>query len=171
MKIFILLSVSLSCASISWSNAKTYAIDRPGEFYEYDVEGSRGHQVRHWFARGIKNTISAPFRATRWVSVKIIRQSRGMVNAVERFFSNSRSINGQRSQIQYALNNWQTQLDHNNYHNLEGRDRDVSLMLIASDSWHLLKSALYNAGVRLPKETYRTLRAMVYGAFSCVAEK
>jgi hypothetical protein len=166
---FFALFISMACATASWGDIDKYS-DLKGEYYEYDLVGSPKDEAMHVVRHYAKQIATAPLRAVRWTCIKGHHTTKKIITTVRQFFSSSRSINGQRSQIQYALNNWQSELDHNNYNNLEGRDRDVSLTIIASDSWYLLKSALYNAGVRLPKETVKTLKSFVYGACNCVAE-
>lgn len=143
-----------------------YVEGKRGEYYEYDLEGSGKDQAIRELKHGGKVVLKAPLKACRFISGKTCQKSSRLYRKVRQFFGDSHSINGQRSEVRKALADWESQMHYNDYHHLEERDRQVSLGVIASDSWYLLKSSLYNAGVVLPKESYRTLKATVYGAFN-----
>lgn len=142
-----------------------------GEYLEYDLERSRAVMMRREISYHGKKIIKAPFKATRWISARIARGMRNAALSAQRFFSDSHSVSGRHREIARALDDWQSQLYYNDYHNIEGRDRQTSLLAIAGDSWFLLKRSLYTAGVILPRESWRTLKAGVYGAFNILIDE
>lgn len=169
-KLFAMIFIALVAAH-AWSEPRHLSNKELGEYLEYDLEGSKRAIIRRELSYHTKQIIKAPFKATRWVSRRVVRGIRGAVVSVRGFFSESRSVSGRRADISRALDDWQSQLYYNDYHNLEGRDRQVSLLAIAGDSWFLLRRSLYTAGVILPRESWRTLKAGVYAAFNVLVDE
>ncbi len=145
-----------------------YKREEIGQYYEYDMEGSRAHMIWHKLRGHAKSAAGVPFKSVRWSVGKAHRSTVAMVKSVKLFLSPSHSINGRRTAIQNALDDWERHLPYNDYRHLAHRENSVALTDIASDSWLLLKKSLYNAGVVLPRESYRTLKALIKGALKTV---
>ncbi|MCA9508926.1 MAG: hypothetical protein KC505_10945 [Myxococcales bacterium] len=164
MKVFFLVSFCF-CVT-SWSETKHISNNEIGEYLEYDLERNKAAILKREAKYHGAKIIKAPLIATRKINKKVANKISQTKNSIKLFFSSSRSVSGNRSAIPHALENWQSTFYYNDYRNLERRDQPVSLMSIAGDSWYLLKRSLYTAGVVLPRESWRTLKSLVYGAFN-----
>lgn len=160
--------MAVSVAKISFADTNFYKRDEVGQYYEYGMEGSRKHMIWLMSKKHAKSVLGFPLKGVRWSVGKAHRGTRAVVSEVKLFFSSSRSTSGHRTAMALALDDWERQLPYNDYSHMARRENTVLLSDIASDSWLLFKRSIYNAGVVLPRESYRTVKALIKGALKTV---
>lgn len=145
-----------------------YSEKQIGEYYEFDIEGTRGDQVRRAVTYHTKQVIKAPFHAVGFVYRTTTGAVKRSLKEIELFLSDSRSVTGKRRQLKQALGEWAVDPMVEGYLIEHDRDAGSNCFLgIPSAALKLLKNSLYSVGIALPRGTWRTIKSFAQGTCDC----
>ena len=141
-----------------------YKTDQIGEYYEYDIEGSAKDQALRKFRRKSKKVLMAPLKVSWRGVIRGKKTLKKTSQAVEAYLSGHKMPYAKRVNLNKALTDWEGALNFDP--NGLGEEKTKSapgLLYIPREAWRLLKYSLYLAGFKLPRETARKVKDMVYG--------
>lgn len=143
--------------------------DRIGEYYEFDLVGTRRDKIKRELGFHSKRAFKAPFKLTATCYRHTRQGLQSALHSVEMFLSDSRTINGNRRAYKNAVSEFEeSAMVHNYYaHDLEHQDSSCMFGL-PQGLWRLFKSTLYTAGFRLPRATWHTIKSIFHGTCDCL---
>jgi hypothetical protein len=161
-----LLLLALLPEQASAKKYQRYKKDQIGEYYEYDVEGSKHAQKRRKARYRAKKITFAPAKSS-WHGLKnthkIIKKTS---HALEAYLRGEHQ-NYNKKNLNKALTDWEGALRFEPHgHRSYKKHSSQGPLYVPRESWRLLKYSLYQAGFRFPKAVKKTLKNMVYGTFN-----
>lgn len=158
----------LLCCGAGLAEHDHFSDKQIGEFYEFDLVGTRGDQVRRAVTYHTKQVIKAPFQAVGFCFHTASAAVSHTLKEIELFLSDSRSLTGKRRQIKEALGEWAVDPIVEGYLIEHDRDAGTNCFLgIPSAALKLLKNSLYTVGIALPRGTWRTIKSFARGTCDC----
>lgn len=152
--------------AFSWSafSSDHAKVAHPGEYYEFDTKDGAEKKMGHV----AKEIVAAPYRGMRYVCRKSKSVTTSIINAIEQFLSDSRSVNGDRQKLKKNLDEWGADYAFENYYERENKDMESACCFgMPKASMTALKRILYTAGFTLPKATWRTIKNIGRGTKDC----
>jgi len=139
-----------------------------GEYYEYDIEGTPKDQALRKYRKKSTKIVISPLKASlrgARISRKALKKT---FRAVEAYLSGHKKPYNHEKNLQKGLSDWETALS---FAPKEKSKTAPGMLYIPREAWRLLKYSLYLAGFRLPRESAKMVKNMVYGTCGFTPQK